>query len=71
MAEWYEVGDYDGTSCWNCGRERVMACEAPDGTEHRVCEKCNWDHTDKDYVGAMATKWKAIYYRRVTPRGSA
>lgn len=24
MAEWYEVGDYDGTSCWNCGRERVF-----------------------------------------------
>jgi hypothetical protein len=47
---WYEDGEYDGTSCANCGRERVMICDAPDGTERRVCEKCRWDQQSGDYA---------------------
>jgi len=30
-------GNYDGSSCGNCGRERVMIGGA---TGRRVCEKC-------------------------------
>ena len=71
MSEWWEIGDYDGTSCWNCGRERVMVCEAPDETRHRVCEKCKWDHTTKDYVSDIGAKWQSIYDKKVTPRGAA
>ena len=32
-------GDYDGTDCPNCKRERVLQC-----TNGRCrCDKCNWD----------------------------
>lgn len=30
-------GEYDGTSCLQCGRERVMTGGA---TGRRICEKC-------------------------------
>lgn len=47
---WWENGEYDGTECSHCGRQRVMACDAPDGTERRVCEKCGWDQSAGRYV---------------------
>ncbi len=33
------AGDYDGTVCPNCGRERMLKCN----NGKRRCEKCNWD----------------------------
>src|SRR5690606_5340743 len=48
--DWYENGDYDGTDCSHCGRERVMVCDAPDGSKRRVCEKCGWDQAAEDYA---------------------
>lgn len=48
--EWWEIGNYDGSSCIHCGRERVMKVDAPDGTERRVCEKCAWDQQQDDYA---------------------
>lgn len=39
------TGNYDGTSCDNCKRERVILCT----NEHRVCEKCRWDHNTGAY----------------------
>lgn len=51
--DWYEVGDYDGTVCSHCGRERVMVCDAPDETHRRVCEKCGWDQVADDYAAAI------------------
>ena len=50
MSEWYESGSHDGTDCSHCGRERVMVCNAPDGTTRRVCEKCGWDQSTNDYA---------------------
>jgi hypothetical protein len=38
-------GDYDGTTCPNCGRERMLLC----ANGKRRCEKCNWDPDAKDY----------------------
>jgi len=32
-------GDYDGTDCPNCGRQRMLKCS----NGKRRCEKCNWD----------------------------
>lgn len=32
-------GDYDGTTCPNCNRQRMMLCT----NGKRRCEKCNWD----------------------------
>ena len=42
------AGDYDGTNCINCGRERVMKC----ANGKRVCEKCGWDQ-DANTMSAM------------------
>jgi ribosomal protein L37AE/L43A len=39
-------GDYDGTDCKHCGRERVMKCN----NGRRVCEKCGWDQEADDYA---------------------
>lgn len=39
-------GDYDGTTCSNCSRVRVILC----GNDHRVCEKCRWDHSTGNYA---------------------
>jgi len=47
---WWEHGEYDGTSCTHCGRERVMIADAPDGAERRVCEKCGWDQALGNYA---------------------
>ena len=33
------AGDYDGTDCPNCGRQRVLKCH----NGKRRCEKCNHD----------------------------
>lgn len=41
QSEW--DGDYDGTQCPNCHRQRMMLCN----NGERRCEKCNWD-PDKD-----------------------
>lgn len=38
--------DYDGTSCRNCGRERVLSYT----NGRRICEKCNWDQAAQDYA---------------------
>jgi hypothetical protein len=54
--DWYENGDYDGTDCIHCGRERVMVCTAPDGSDRRVCEKCTWDQTADNF--AALVEWK-------------
>ena len=51
--KWHEVGDYDGTDCIHCGRERVMVCMAPDGSTRRVCEKCGWDQAANDFAAAL------------------
>jgi len=40
-------GDYNGESCPNCGRQRVMIVQ--DGK--RQCEKCNWCVDDNQYRG--------------------
>lgn len=47
---WWEHGEYDGTTCAHCGRERVMIADAPDGAERRVCEKCGWDQALGNYA---------------------
>lgn len=44
------IGDYNGEDCANCGRERVMVCDHPDGATVRVCEKCNWSPDLDRYV---------------------
>lgn len=33
------AADYDGTTCPNCNRVRMMLCT----NGKRRCEKCNWD----------------------------
>ncbi len=48
--KWWEWGDYNGKDCVHCGRERVMVCDAPDGSKHEVCEKCCWDATEDEYA---------------------
>ena len=53
MSEWWENGDYDGTECNHCGRERVMKMEDPAGAMHRVCEKCGWDQDADDYAVSL------------------
>ncbi len=50
---WYENGDYDGTQCERCNRTRVMLCDAPDGRQHRVCEKCSWDQEAHEFAGLI------------------
>lgn len=55
---WYEDGDYDGTQCRCCGRWRVMACDAPDGTVRRVCEKCRKDQETGDYAAMLTFEVK-------------
>lgn len=45
-------GDYDGTTCPNCGRERMLMC----ANGKRRCEKCNWDpeagaYSEGPYIG--------------------
>lgn len=45
-------GDYDGTDCPNCGRQRMLLCT----NGKRRCEKCNWDpeantYSDGPYIG--------------------
>lgn len=42
-ADWQ--GDYDGTDCPNCNRERMMKCS----NGKRRCEKCNWDPDAGDF----------------------
>lgn len=49
---WYEIGDYNGEKCGFCNRYRVMSCDAPDGTQHSVCEKCHWDNTIGNWAAA-------------------
>jgi len=44
----WSLGDYSGTPCENCGRQRV--CKCPNG-KHR-CEKCNWVPEDRAYAPA-------------------
>jgi hypothetical protein len=51
--DWWEIGDYDGTCCIHCERERVMKVEAPDGLERRVCEKCAWDQDADGYAQTL------------------
>jgi ribosomal protein L37AE/L43A len=41
-------GDYDGTYCPNCGRQRIMLC----ANGKRRCEKCNWDPDASQYSNA-------------------
>lgn len=41
-------GDYDGTECPNCRRERVILC----GNGRRICEKCYWDVEAMQYSSA-------------------
>lgn len=53
MNDWWESGDYDGTCCKKCSRERVMKCDAPDGTIRRVCEKCVWDQDADCYASLI------------------
>lgn len=38
-------GDYDGTICPSCNRERMLKCS----NGRRRCEKCNWDPDAGDY----------------------
>ncbi len=38
-------GDYDGTECPNCSRQRMLLCV----NGKRRCEKCNWDPDTKNY----------------------
>lgn len=51
MAEdrWWAYGNYNGDECANCGRQRVMLVDAPEG-EIRLCEKCHWSPDRKGYV---------------------
>ena len=44
-AEW-ALGEYDGTNCGYCGRERVCLCT---NGKHR-CEKCNWCPEDQAFA---------------------
>lgn len=46
---WWVYGNYNGASCLNCGRERVMVCEDLQGRERIICEKCDWDQQANDY----------------------
>ncbi len=39
------AGDYDGTICPNCNRERVLKCY----NGKRRCEKCNHDPDAQKY----------------------
>lgn len=39
------AADYDGTTCPNCGRIRMMKCN----NGKRRCEKCNWDPDANEY----------------------
>lgn len=39
------AGDYDGTICPNCSRERMLKC----GNGKRRCEKCNHDPDTGEY----------------------
>jgi ribosomal protein L37AE/L43A len=41
----YKSESYDGSSCNNCGRQRVMLCR----NGKRVCEKCGWDQDKNVY----------------------
>jgi len=41
-------GDYDGTTCPNCNRQRMLLCN----NGRRRCEKCNWDPDEKCYSDA-------------------
>lgn len=41
----HQGADYDGTTCENCGRPRVLLY----ANGRRICEKCNWDQDAHDY----------------------
>ena len=43
MDKW--AGNYDGTDCPKCGRERVLECN----NGKRRWEKCNWDPDANTY----------------------
>jgi ribosomal protein L37AE/L43A len=48
--DWWEWGEYDGTECAHCGRQRVVKSTAPDGSDRKTCEKCGWDQELGDYA---------------------
>lgn len=39
-------GQYNGESCEQCGRDRVLRCK----NGKRVCEKCCWCPEDEEYI---------------------
>lgn len=41
----WSLGEYTGSACKNCGRNRV--CKCPNGKTR--CEKCNWVEALNDY----------------------
>lgn len=61
ISDWHEEeererrqwdGNYDGTTCSNCNRLRVLLC----ANGKRVCEKCAWDQEAADYA-AVPSGW--------------
>lgn len=50
---WAGPGDYNGANCKNCGRERVLVVEAPNGDDRATCEKCGWDQAADCYASEL------------------
>jgi len=47
------AGDYDGSDCPNCGRQRVIKCT----NGKRRCEKCNYDADSNTYSDCPSHVW--------------
>jgi hypothetical protein len=49
-AHWWNFGEYNGNSCPNCGRERMLVSTDDKKQEHVFCDNCFWEPATKGYL---------------------